>query len=95
VAGDERRCLRKGLAAVAFNHAQHCERYRHESGLGVLGQGQLFGRAIEHELGEALLEGLVDLVQHIPGGAEGGGQVLAHADELAALPGEDEGANDH
>jgi hypothetical protein len=95
MAGNKGCRLRQGLAAVTLDHAQHGKRYGHEGRLGIFSQCKLFGCPLEHELGQAMLEGLVHLVQHIPGAGEGGGQILAHTNELAALPGEDEGANDH
>ena len=49
----------------------------------------------EHQLRELLPQRLVDLLEHLAGGGEGGGEVAAHADGLAALAREDEGMNRH
>ena len=95
VAGDDDGLLAQGEAALLLQHAQHGERVRHQRGLGVLGQRQLLAGPFEHQLGELLLQGLVDLLEHLAGGGEGGGEVAAHADGLAALAREDEGVNRH
>ena len=42
-----------------------------------------------------MLQGFIDFLEHLPRGGEGGGEVAAHADGLAALAREDEGVNRH
>jgi hypothetical protein len=95
VAGDDERLALQCGAAFLLQHAQHGHRVRHQRGLGVLGQNEFFGRAFEHQLGQLLLQGLVDFLEHLPRHGEGGGEVATHADGLAALAREDEGVNRH
>ena len=87
MSGDHDRLLSQREAALLLQHAQHGERVRHQGGLGVLGQGQFLAGAFEHQSGELLLQGFVDLLEHLARGGEGGGEVASHADGLAALPG--------
>jgi len=81
--------------ALAFQHAQHRERHRHQGWLGILGKGQLLDRPCEHQFGEAFAERVVDFLEHLARGREGRGEIASHAGELAALSGEDEGINGH
>jgi hypothetical protein len=81
--------------ALALQHPQHRERHRHQRRLRVLGQGELLDRAGEHQLGELLLQRVVDLLEHGAGGRERGREVPSHAGELASLTREDEGVHGH
>ncbi len=95
VAGDDQRLLGQGEAAFFFQHTQNGERMGHERGLGVLGQGEFLARPLEHQFRELLAEGVIDFLEHLARGGEGGGEIAAHADGLAALAREDERKNRH
>ena len=68
---------------------------RHQRGLGVFGQRKFFVRSLEHQLGQLLLQGFVDFLEHFPGGCESRRKVATHADGLAALAWEDKRMNRH
>ena len=56
---------------------------------------QLLPGSFEHQPGEAKFQGFVDLFEHFASGGEGGGEIAAHADGLAALAWKDEGMHRH
>ena len=95
VAGDHGRAVRQAHAALALQHPRDGERVGEQGGLGVLGEREVLGGTLEHQLGEPLAKGFVDLLEHFAGGREGGGEVAAHAHALAALAGEDERVDRH
>ena len=76
--------------ALGFEHADDGDADRHQGRLGVFGQAQDIVRAFEHDGRETLAQGLVDFLEHGAGLGIGRGQILAHADGLAALPGKGE-----
>ena len=82
-------------ARLALDHPQHGDRMRHQRRLGVLGEGELFGRALEHQPRQLLPQRVVDLLEHLARGGEGGREIAPHADRLAALAGEDERVHRH
>src|SRR3546814_15117347 len=55
-----------------------------------LGQPQFLLRPFEHEAGQLLAEGVVDLLQGVAGDGEGFRERPAHADGLGALSRKDE-----
>ena len=95
MAGDHDGLLAQGEAAFLLQHAQNRQRVGHQRGLGVLGEDQFLAGAFEHEFGELLVQGVVDLLEHLAGGGEGGGEITSHADGLAALAWEDERVDRH
>ena len=86
MAGDIARGVADADLALLLQHGDHRHANRHQRGLGVLGQGEHIVRALEHELGQVLLQRLVDLAEDLARLGEGRGQFLAHADGLGALP---------
>jgi hypothetical protein len=92
VTGDEGDVAGQIEAALGLQHPQHRDAGGHQGRLGVRREGQLLGRALEHQAREVLAQRLVDLGEDRAGGgmtfSEGG----AHADGLAALARKDEGA---
>ena len=88
---DHRGMIGDADATLVLQHAQDGEGDRHQRGLRVFGQREGLGRTLEHQLGQALLEGLVHLVEDLARGGKGRGEVTAHAHGLATLAGEDEG----
>ena len=95
MAGHERRTALQNHAALVLQHPQHRHGDGHQRGLGVVGEGQFLRRALEHQLGQLLLQRLVNLAEDLAGGGERGGQVAAHPDGLAALAGENERMDGH
>jgi hypothetical protein len=91
MAGDVAHLVRQAPAAFRLQHPQRRDADRHQRRLGILGQGQLALRPLEHQLGELLLQRLVHLFEHQPGGGEALRQSEAHADSLGALAWKDEG----
>jgi hypothetical protein len=59
--------------------------------LGVGRQLQVILAAGPHQPRKVLRQGIIDLLEHFARGEEIVGQCPSHADELRALPGEDEG----
>ena len=88
MAGDETDFFGNLDAAVAFQHAHDGQTLRHQGRLGVFRQGQLLGRALEHQARQRLAERLVDLLKDFASAYKGCGEVLAHADGLGSLAGE-------
>ena len=70
---------------VVFQDPHHGEAGRHQSGLCILGQRQIFNRAIGHQAGQILAQGRIDLVKDSLGAGEVFGKLLAHANGLRAL----------
>ncbi len=95
MAGDDQRLALQRRVTLPLQHPQHCQRVGHQRRLGVLGQDQFLGRPLEHQLRQLLLQGLVDLLEHFPRGGEGGCQIPAHTNRLAALAWEDERIDRH
>ena len=60
MAGDELRVALEIEAGFALQHAQGRERDRHQRRLGVFGERQRLGRALEHDGGELGAERLVN-----------------------------------
>jgi hypothetical protein len=83
--------VRQPPAALGLQHPQRRDADRHQGGLGVLGQGQVAFRPLEHELGELLLQRLIHLFEHQPRRCEALRQSEAHADGLGTLARKDEG----
>src|SRR6516162_6684649 len=77
-------------AGLSLQHAHDRERYRHQGGLRILGQGELLGRAFPDDLTELFAKSRVDLCKHLAGGGKRLGERLAHADALASLTGKNE-----
>jgi len=73
--------------------AQCRHRIGHDRRLGVLGQHQLFGRALTHQPRQILAQRLVRLLEDGACLPARPGQRRAHADRLAPLPREDECAH--
>ncbi len=61
---------------------------RHQRRLCVLGESEVFGRTLAHQAEQVLAENIVHLQEHGPSLGESVRQLGAHADSLAALPGE-------
>ena len=78
-------------AGFLFQHPDDRQTDRHQGRLGVLGQPELVLRTFEHQPGQVLRQGVVDLLEEMPRHRRGLGQFLAHADGLAALSREYEG----
>ena len=77
-------------SALVLQHAQHGQADRHQGRLGVLGQGQIRLRPLEHEPAQALAQRIVDLLEDEARRAEGLGERTPHADGLGSLAREDE-----
>ncbi len=90
VAGDEGRAGDLD-AELALQRPHDRQTDRHQSRLGVLGEGEVLDRAVEHQLRELLGERLVHLLEHLARRGEGLGQLGPHADRLAALSRKGEG----
>src|SRR5262245_15624745 len=81
---------RKAKALLLLQHPHDRERHGHQRGLGVLGQRKRLERAIEHDVGELLAEGGIDLREQRLGRTVPLGQLGPHTHRLAALPRKDE-----
>jgi hypothetical protein len=81
--------------APGLQHADDGEADGHQRRLGVLGEAQDVLRPLEHGGREAFAQGLVDLLEDGARLRIGGGEVLAHADGLAALAGKRECSAGH
>ena len=92
MAGDVARQAGQRLAAVLLQDAHDGDADRHQRRLGVLGQDQLGFGPFPHQFRQILLQRLVDLVEDVPGGGKGPGQVGPHADSLGSLSRKDESA---
>ena len=90
MAGNELRVASEIDPGLGFQHAHDRKRHRHQRGLRVLGQRQCLGRPFPNDLGELLVEGRVDLLEHRARRRERIGERLAHADRLATLAGKNE-----
>ena len=91
MAGDEGRAIGQPPCALVLERANYRNRDRHERGLRVPRQREFALLAREHEPRERLAERLVHLLKHGAGSRKGIVQVLAHADLLRTLSGEDDG----
>jgi hypothetical protein len=85
--GDELDLILERKTLLALEHAHHRHRHRHQRRLRVLGERQRLLGALPHDLGEALAERGIDLLEHLAGRGKGLGKLTPHADVLAALPG--------
>ena len=74
-------------AGLGLEHAQDGERYRHQRGLRVFGEGERFRRPVPDRVAEPFPERRVDLLEHAARGSKRVGKCPAHADSLTALPG--------
>ena len=72
--------------AARFQRPDRRHRHRHQRRLRVGGQRQRLFRPFPDQLRQLLAERVVDLVEHAPRLGKRVGQILAHADGLAALP---------
>ena len=89
--GDEADAVFEREPLLGFQRAQCRERYRHQGRLGIFGQGELILGPLPHHLGQRLTERLIDLGKHGARRRVGLGELGAHADRLAPLPGKNEG----
>src|SRR3569623_480312 len=94
VSRDEIGLVGEAIAAFLLEHAQHRDGIGHDRGLRIGSELELVLGTLGHQLREALSKRLVDFLEDFAGGGAGGGKRGAHADRLAALPGEDESAHD-
>ena len=79
-----------GRGPALAERGQEGDRDGDEGGLGVDGEVELLGRAVEGEAADRLAEGFVGFGHDGRGGRRGLDQGLAHADRLGSLAGEDE-----
>ena len=89
--GHERDPVGDPHAALALDHPHHRQAHRHQRRLGVLGQGQLQLRPLEHQPRQPLLQRLVDLLERLARRRKGFRQRPPHADGLRPLPRKHEG----
>ena len=85
MAGHESGVLREFHALLGLERAQGGEADGHQGRLGVGGELQLRGIALEHQGRELLAERRVDLFEHRARRRKGVVESLAHADGLRAL----------
>ncbi len=90
MAGDEGHALLERESCLGLKHANDGKRHRHQGGLGVLGQGELILRPDPDQGRQGLAERLVDLGEHGTRRRISLGELSAHADCLAPLPGKNE-----
>jgi hypothetical protein len=93
VPGDEPRLGGQRPLALGLQHLEDRLADRHQRRLGVLGQGEIAFRPFEHQLGELLLQRVIDLLEDVSGGRKGLGQGAAHAGGLRSLTRENESAD--
>ena len=70
---------------AGFHDADRGHGDGHQSRLGVCGQREGLFRAVPHDLGELFAERVIDFLEDCTGLGKGVGEILAHADGLAAL----------
>ena len=90
VAGDILDAIDQPEALLELQHPYHGQRRRHQGGLRILRQRQLLKRPRKHQFRELLAKRGVNLGKHVAGRSVGLCQLGAHADDLTALPGENE-----
>ena len=61
--GDILGVRREIQTALALEHPDHRHAHRHQRGLGIFGQDQIFLRAFKHERAEVLFQRLIDLFE--------------------------------
>ena len=80
---------------LGLKHTHHGHGNGHQRGLGVLGQAQNVLGTFEHGGREALAQSFVDFLEDGAGHGILVGEILAHADGLAALAGKGECSAGH
>ena len=76
-----------GVRHLGADRREHRGTVREDRGLGVVGEGELFFRALEHDLREGDPQRVVDGLEGLTRGGKPFREILPHAHLLRALPG--------